>query len=66
MLEYGFSQTRILPHKVRIKDSGLIRENTGQWKPIFFHILRSEKRRDMLKKIKKTLVYLLYSEKLNL
>ena len=34
MQEYGFSQTRILPHKHRNVDHVLIKENTGQWKPV--------------------------------
>ena len=37
----GFSLTRILPYKDRIYDSVLIRENMGQWKPVFSHIFRS-------------------------
>ena len=41
MQEYGFSLTRVLPYKYRIVDSVLIRENTGRWKPVFSHILRS-------------------------
>ena len=42
MQEYGFPLTRILPYKDRIYDSVLIRENTGQWKPVFLHILCSD------------------------
>ena len=42
MREYGFSLTRIHPYKDKIYDSVLIQENTGQWKPVFSHILRSE------------------------
>ena len=42
MRECGFSLTRILPYKDRIYDSVLIRENTGQWKPVFSHILCSD------------------------
>ena len=42
MREYGFSLTRILPYKDKIYDSVLVRENTGQWKAVFSHILRSE------------------------
>ena len=42
MREYGFSLTHILPYRDRIVDSVLIRENTGQWKPVFSHILCSE------------------------
>ena len=38
MREYGFPLTRILPYKNKIED---IRENTGQWKPVFSHILCS-------------------------
>ena len=41
MQKYGFSLTCILPYKDRIVYSILIRENTGQWKPIFSHILYS-------------------------
>ena len=41
MPEYGFSMTRILPYKDRIVGSVLIQENTGQRKPVFWHILRS-------------------------
>ena len=41
MREYGFSLTRILPYKNRIVGSVLIRENTGQWKPVFSNILCS-------------------------
>ena len=41
MQECRFSLTRILPHKHRIVDSVLIRENAGQLKPIFSHILCS-------------------------
>ena len=39
MQEYGFSLTRILPYRDRIYNSILILENTGQWKPVFSHIL---------------------------
>ena len=39
MREYEFSLIRILPYKDRIVNSVLIRENTGQWKPAFSHIL---------------------------
>ena len=39
MREYGFSLTRILPYKDKIVDFVLMRENKGQWKPIFSHIL---------------------------
>ena len=42
MREYEFSLTRFLPYKDKIYDFLLIRENTGQWKPVFSHILRSE------------------------
>ena len=41
MQEHGFSLTRIFPYKDRIKDSVLIREYTGQRKPIFWDILRN-------------------------
>ena len=37
MQEYGFHLTRILSCKNRILDSVLIRENTGQWKPVYPH-----------------------------
>ena len=39
MREYEFSLIRILPYEDRIVNSVLIRENTGQWKPAFSHIL---------------------------
>ena len=42
MREYGLSLTRVLPYKDKILDFLLIRENTGQWKPVFLHILYSE------------------------
>ena len=41
MREYRFSLTRILPYKDRVYDSVLIRENMGQWKPVFSHVLCS-------------------------
>ena len=49
MPEYGFSLTRIFSYKGGIVDSGsngiydsiLIRENAGQRKPFFRHMLRS-------------------------
>ena len=41
MREYGFSQTRILSYMDRKVDSVLIRQNMGQWKPVFLHILCS-------------------------
>ena len=41
MREYGFSLTRIFLYKDTIYDFVLIRENTGQWKPVFSHILCS-------------------------
>ena len=41
MPEYGFSQARILPYNDRIVEAVLQRENTGQRKPVFWHILRS-------------------------
>ena len=41
MQEYGFSLTGIFPYKNRIYDSDLIRENMGQWKPLFSYILCS-------------------------
>ena len=41
MQEYGFSLTHFFPYNDRTIDSVLIRENTGQWKPVFSHILRS-------------------------
>ena len=43
MRESGFSLTRILPYKDRIGDSILIRENKGQRKPAFSHVLRRAK-----------------------
>lgn len=39
--EYKFFLTPIFPCKDRIFVSGLIRENTGQSKHVFWHILRS-------------------------
>ena len=42
MPEHGFYLDRIFQYKNRIKDSVLIRENTGHRKPVFWHILRSE------------------------
>ena len=42
MLEYGFSLTDIFPYKDINYTSVLIWENTGQWKPVFLHILYSE------------------------
>ena len=41
MREYGLSLTRILAYKDKIYHSVLLRENTGQWKPVFLHILCS-------------------------
>ena len=41
MREYGFSQTRILSQKDKMVDFVLMRESTGQWKPVFSHILCS-------------------------
>ena len=41
MQEYGFSLTRILPYRDKIYDFVLMWENTGQWKPVFSHILCS-------------------------
>ena len=43
MREYGFSLILILPYKDRIVDSVLIRENMGQSKPVFSHIICSDK-----------------------
>ena len=40
----GFSLTYILPYKDRIYNSLLIRENKGQWKPVFSDILYSAER----------------------
>ena len=42
MPEYGFSLNRIFPYKDRIYDYVLIREDTGQRKPVFWNFLRSE------------------------
>ena len=47
---YGFSQTRIFPYKDRIVDSVVIRENTGQRKPRFWHMLRGDGVTDYQKK----------------
>ena len=41
MREYGFSLKCILPYDDRVYDYVLLRENTGQRKPVFSHILRS-------------------------
>ena len=42
MPEYGFSLTRIFLYKDRIYNYVLIREDTGQRKPVFWNILCSE------------------------
>ena len=42
MPEYRFSLTRIFPYKDKIYDYVLIREDTGQRKPVFWNILCSE------------------------
>ena len=42
MPEYEFCLICIFPYKDRAYDSAFIRENTGQRKPVFLHILRSE------------------------
>ena len=42
MPEYGFSLTRIFLYKDRIYNFVLIREDTGQRKPVFWNILCSE------------------------
>ena len=39
MREYGFSLIRIHPYKDKIVDFVFIRENTGQWKPVFLDVL---------------------------
>ena len=39
MPEYGFSLIHIFPYKGKIIDLVLIREYTGQRKPVFWHIL---------------------------
>ena len=39
MQEYGFLLTGILLYKARNVESVLIPDNTGQWKPVFSHIL---------------------------
>ena len=41
MREYVLSMTRILPYKDKIYDFVYIRENTGQWKSVFSHVLCS-------------------------
>ena len=56
MREYVFSLTRIFPYKDRIEDSVLIRENTGQWKPVFSHILSSVKHLFLVVKMKMLLM----------
>ena len=43
MPEYGFCLNRIFPYKDRIVNSVLIKENTGQRKPVFWHISLSVK-----------------------
>ena len=42
MQEHGFTLTRIFPYKDRIYDFVLIREDTGQWKPVFllFYVVK--------------------------
>ena len=43
MQKYEFLLIRIFPYKVEsIVDSVLIRENTGQRKPVYSHILHSD------------------------
>ena len=43
MLEYGFSLTRVFQYKERIVENFfLIRENLGERKPAFWHILCNE------------------------
>ena len=42
MPEYGFSLTHMFLYKDRVYDYFLIREDTGQRKPIVCNILRSE------------------------
>ena len=42
MLEYGFSLTRTFPYYEKLFNVFLIRENTGQRKPVFWHILPSK------------------------
>ena len=42
MREYGFSLTHILQYKDKIEYFVLMRQNTGQWKPVFSYILCSE------------------------
>ena len=37
-----FSLTRVFPYKDGIVDFVLMGENTGQRKPVFWHILRSQ------------------------
>ena len=41
MSKYKFSLAGIFPYKTRIYDSVLIRENTGQKKTVYWHILQS-------------------------
>ena len=41
MSEYGFSLTRTIPYKDRIFDFVFIEKYAGQWKPVFWHILRN-------------------------
>ena len=61
MTEWGFSLISIFPHDYRIRDSALIRKNTGQRKPLFRHILRSAmftKMRSLLKNFPVKIVYI--------
>ena len=74
MQKYRFSLTRILPYEDRIYNSVLMRKNTGQWNPVFSHILCSvtitagiEKYKSIIKKKKQKheQIVLLAKSKLN-
>ena len=43
MSGHGFPKTCIFPHKHRLCDYLLIREDTGQGKPTFWYILERKK-----------------------
>ena len=60
MCEYQFSLTRILPYRDRVLDSVFIRENKGQWKPVFSHILCSEKKMCYCKSVSMKRCFLIY------
>ena len=43
MPEYGIPLTIVIPYKDRDKDFVIMQENTGQRKPVFWHILHNLK-----------------------